>query len=135
MAAAPVAGVWVGVLVAWVAVPLSVGEVPVGCEVAGSVGVSSAVDVVVCAVGVVVLAGLAGAAEVGALVDVAVEEDVLVVVAAGGAGAPGLGGSVEVPLPVTSAPFFGDIVTNAEESGACRLANAPDTLPPPSATR
>jgi hypothetical protein len=61
---------------------------------------------------------------------VAADAPVLVVVAAaGGAGAPGVGGSVEVPGPVISAPFLGGSITNAAESGVWMLASAPATSP------
>ena len=78
---------------------------------------------------------------VGTVPDVAVLPAVLVasalvgVVVAGGVGAPGVGGSVEVPSPVTKAPFFAVNMTNPPESGVCRLASAPATLPSGPATR
>jgi hypothetical protein len=52
----------------------------------------------------------------------------VVVVAAGGGGAPGVGGSVDVPGPVIIAPFLAGSITNAEESGAWMFATAPVTL-------
>ena len=57
------------------------------------------------------------------------------VVTAGGGGAPAGGGSVEAPGPVTSAPLWGVIATNAAESGAWMLASAPLTPPPGLAPR
>ena len=42
----------------------------------------------------------------------------LVEVVVAGGGAPGVGGRVEVPSPVTSAPFFGVSITKLDESGA-----------------
>ena len=92
-----------------------------------AVGVVPAVDV----------AAVDVAAVVEAVVDVeaTVVEVVAVEAAGGGAGAPGAGGSVEVPGPVTSAPFFAVIATNAAASGVWMLPSAPATLPPGPATR
>ena len=83
-------------------------------------GVVAAVDVA--AVDVEPVVDVEAVVEVEAVVDVET--------AGGGAGAPGAGGSVEVPGPVTSAPFFAAIATNAGASGVCMFPSAPGRLPP-----
>ena len=57
-----------------------------------------------------VVAAVVVPVDVVELVDVALLVDVVV---DGGAGAPAVGGRVDVPAPVTNAPLFGFRVTNA----------------------
>ncbi len=96
-------------------------------------------DVVVCGVVTWGVVGVDCAAAVLVVAPpaavVAVVPAVGVVVAGGGAGAPGSGGNVEVPGPVTSAPFLAGMPTNAAESGVWILPSAPATLPFRLATR
>jgi len=86
-----------------------------------------------------VVAGVVMTVDVAAVLDAVGVLDAVavldVVAAGGGAGAPGAGGSVEVPGPVTRAPFFAVIPTNAAGSGVWMLPSAPERLPPGPATR
>jgi hypothetical protein len=113
-------------------------DVCVGALVVGVCEVGVVAVVLVCELVVLPVVGVVVPADVVALVDVAVldEADVLVeLVVAGGGGAPAVGGSVEAFGPVTSAPFFAGIRTNAEESGVWMFASAPARLAPCPAAR
>ncbi len=87
------------------------------------------VDELVVLVPVVVPAAALVVAELGT-VPFAVGVVVGVVAVVGGRGAPAAGGSVEVPEPVTSAPFLAASATNPEASGEWMLPSAPPTSPP-----
>ena len=122
---APVGGAW--------DVVVSVGAVVACSDVVGVVVVACELVVVTVSVDVPVVVGVvAVSVDVPVVVDAAASDDVGVlddVVEAAGNGAPGVGGSVEAFGPVTSAPFFAVISTNAAESGAWILESAPATLP------
>jgi hypothetical protein len=123
MAAAPVGGT-VDACEVVVCAGAAVGVVATVCVLV-VVGVVVAVVVAV-GVAAVVAVGAAVAAEVFAVAValVGVVVAVVVVAAGGGGGAPGAGGSVEVPGPVTSAPFLAGRRTNAAASGEWRLPSA-----------
>lgn len=117
------------------------GGVAVGCGTVVAVLVAGVLVAAVLVAEVLVAEVSVAVVLVGTVPDVAVLPAVLVAsalvgaVVAGGVGAPGVGGSVEVPSPVTKAPFFAVNMTNPPESGVCRLASAPATLPSGPATR
>jgi hypothetical protein len=134
IAAAPVGGPVVvaddGVVEVWTGVVLVVGvaAVLVVAVLVSAVAGVVVLDDVAVLVGVEVLAGVVVLVDPDAPVAVAVVFGVVAVV--GGRGAPGGGGKVEVPLPVTSAPLPAFSRTNAAASGVWMLRSAPRASPP-----
>ena len=108
-------------------------EVVCGLVTTGAVVAPMAPVVEAVVVGVVIAVDVAAGLDPVAVLDAVAAFDV--VAAGGGAGAPGAGGSVEVPGPVTRAPFLAVIPTNAAGSGVWMLPSAPDRFPPGPATR
>jgi len=154
IAAAPVGGavedcVWEMVGVDCPAVPADCDVVPADCDVVGADCEVLAADCVEADAELLVLVAVAVVVPmdvpvpvVVVPVDVAVAVAVLgavpfalgvvvgVVGVVGGRGAPAGGGSIDVPEPVTSAPFLAASSTNEPASGVWTLRSAPRMSPP-----